>query len=279
MFRSTIATTILLSGLAANASAGWTMTTNTNLPSFPAAQTDSCLLSAASASAGSSGWAATGSGYAYDDTPFCDVRVQNNATGVAQRAWSYKAEEGEPKKGWAKASGTVKADGSVTLHTSNSGAVAVGYSLVSSNMFSQVTAELTKSAGETETSIIGELSLEIEGFGATVPITVSTGTGTRPDEDKDIDTGQGCTNFVKIKAKSRAEMEFYADEGSLVAQCDGWMVATASASVGLGVCSEDQKPVDETPVNEKPGDEKPQDHVEEEAQGDGHSEQAGEGKR
>lgn len=254
IFKTTIASAILVSGLAADASAGWAMTSNTALPSYPPAQTDSCWMSSATADAASSGWVAAGSGDAYDDTPLCDVRVQNNATGVVQWGFTYTAKEGEPKEGWAKASADVRANGSVTLHSSNTAAVAVGYALVSSNLFGQVTAELTKSAGETSTSLLGELSLEIEGVGASVPVTVSTGTGTYPDQDVDTDTGQDCTNFVKLKAKSRSEMEFYADEGWLVARCDGWMVARASAKVTLGVCPDDKYPADEKPEEEQQGE-------------------------
>lgn len=207
---------------------------------FPAPDTDACTnvfgmqLGYAIANASSVGISAAGSGYAWDASLLCDVRVQQNATDYFLEVWKYKPCEEE--EGWAGLTAEVEATGFVDLRTSNTGAVAVGYALASSNMFDQVTAELTESAAETSTSIIGEVSLEIDGFGVAVPVTVSTGTGHYPDHDIDGDTAEDCLNYVKLKRKSRAQMEFYADDGFWVAECNGAMSATATGSISLSTC-------------------------------------------
>ena len=158
--------------LCSPAAADWVKVTNKYKGATPPPQTDACWNSSAVAWAWSVGTSAGGGGSATDDTPFCDVRVQNNATGWYLESWVFMPES-DGSQGWAKVWGEVHADASVTLVTSNTGAVAVGYALAKSNLFDQVTAELNESAAETSSSILGEISLEIEGFGASIPVKAS----------------------------------------------------------------------------------------------------------
>lgn len=229
---------VAVTALAPDATAGWSLTTDVSTPDYPSPDWDSCISSWAQALAISNGPTAIGSGYAWDNTIFCDVRVQKIATGVLLRGWTYTPVEGEPLEGWARVTGEVTASGEVRLRTSNSAAAAIGYALVESNMFSQVTAKLTKSAAETSSSGLGLVQLAIPGLGsATIPVTVSTGTGTYPDSDNDANVGEGCVNFLKLKYQSRAEMELFADEGVFYqAYCSGEMDAMATASIIMIAC-------------------------------------------
>lgn len=226
--------------LAAPSVAGWSKTTNQYAPSFPAAQADSCVnpifgyvLGAANANTWSTGAAAHGDGFAWDVSLGCDVRVQNVATGFYLEAWTYTGED----EGWASTSGTVTATGVVKLLNADCAAAAIGYGQVTSSLFDLCAAKLDESAGETTSTGLGELSLEIEGVGGSVPVTVSTGEGTYPDNDQDADVGQDCVDFVKVKRKSRAQIEMYANSNiDIIGECNGSMDATAAVSVSLGVC-------------------------------------------
>ncbi len=232
---------------------GWSLTTDEAFPDFPPEQTDWCVwFSSANAKAQSNGYAASGSGKAYDATLGCDVRVQNAATGVRLLAWTYCGNECFPK-GWGKVKASAKANGVVNLHTSNSAAVAVGYAVVASNLCGPVNAVIEKSAAETTSGTLGDIEFKIEDVGVTIPVKVSTGTGVYPDSDKDADVGEECTNFVKVKYKSKAYVEFYADEFVFDGSCDGNMSASGSASVTLGICEEEACEDPDPPKTFNPG--------------------------
>jgi hypothetical protein len=245
-----IAVTLAIAALAPSAKADWELTTDAGTPDTPDVATAACYIqippdsgggsflnSYAYAYAQSSGVYASGSGSADDSTVNCDVRVQNNATAYKLIALTFTPDE-PGQAGWACVEVEVKAEAEVTLRNANTAAVAVGYSLVSSNLCNQVTAKLVESAAETSSSLLANISVPIQGFKVSFPVTVSTGTGDFPDSDASATAGQMCTNFVTVNHKCRSRMEFYADEVIWRAECKGWMWAESESWLALSVCPE-----------------------------------------
>ncbi len=218
------------------ASAGWVQHVDTDMPDFPPIDQDTCGLAIGFAIASSTGPFAVGSGQARDGTAFCEITCQNVAVGYTLESFLFEPDY-PWQQGYVDAEASVSADGEVELVSGHVAATAIGYALVDSNIFSQVTAVLTQSAAESSASLLGTLSLKIEGVGASVPITIASGHGTFIDTDADGAVATACTNLFELKHKSRAQMYFYADESILhVGECNGQMMALGQVEFVLDDC-------------------------------------------
>ena len=213
-----------LTSMAPHAAANWMHTVDDPIGDNPFPVSDSCINSFAYAAANSGGTSCWGTGLGYDDTPFCSVRAQTNATDQQTDRWTYTPGDGDEPLGWANIEVCSEVNGLVSLRSANTAAAALGYALGESNLCqTRAIARLTDSAGATSGNTLGELTLGGDGFGLKIPITTGSGGPPLRDHDEGMCSGTRCTNEVCLYRKCRASVSFYADEALHVAVCEGDM--------------------------------------------------------